>query len=179
MAKYEPGDIVTYYFVVREDDKHGNRIVAWTDKKDLVQFYMKLHKCPNHRLKKITKTIEEINQIIGENRYEEIKIGNIYTLNRNSKKNRELVTVSLPITDTEFLFVREECNSFYSGEIDYGYLNGVIPYMKKKYQNVLEDILLLSIIKKVVYNKNDKINQQLDLDQLILLFKCFPDDFGK
>ena len=57
MLRYEPGDIATFYFIIKEDG-NNKEIKAWSDKKQLVEFYMDFHKCPKFRLKKITKPIE-------------------------------------------------------------------------------------------------------------------------
>lgn len=176
MLNYEPGDIATFYFVIRNDD-NGKMIKAWTDRKSLLEFYMDFHKCPKYNIKKITKTIEEIHKITEENYHDEISIGNIYMKDRDGK-NGDKKMVALPITENEFRFVREECASSFSSRINYSYLNGVLPYLKGKYREALADIFLSSIINKELNNKKDKYTECIDFDQLMLLFRSFPDDFG-
>ena len=76
MAKYQPGDIVTYYFIIKEFD--GNKIIqGWTDNKELAKFYMDFHKCKKFKIKTITDSIEEINKIREENWNDEIKLFHI------------------------------------------------------------------------------------------------------
>jgi len=176
MERYDRGDIATFYFIINDDGKN-KAIRAWTDKKQLAEIYLDFHKCPNYRLKKVTKCIDEINEILDENNNDEIVIGNIYMKDPDRKKGNVKI-VSIPVTQVEITFINEECETFLSSRINYSYLNGVIPYLKKKYREALTDIFLPSIIKKVVYNKNDMINQDIKFDQLMVLFRSFPDDFG-
>jgi hypothetical protein len=139
---------------------------------------MEFHKCPKFKIKKVTKPIEEIHRITEENNHDEIAIGNFYVKDREGKLgDKKLITI--PITENEFRFVREECATALASRIGYAYLNGALPYLKGKYQEALADIYLSSMINKTVHNKNDKYNQVIDFDQLMVLFKSFPDEFGR
>ena len=180
MAKYQSGDIVTFYFVIK--DMGSEKIIqGWTDNKEIAKFYIEFHKCKDFKLKKITNTIEEINKISEENWNDEIKLFNIITRNRNKKSKHDdnFETIAIPATETEIRFVREETSTFLASRINYGLLNEVIPYMKKKYRDVLESIFLTDIIRKVIYNKNERITQLVEIDQLMILYKSFPENFGK
>ena len=180
MAKYQPGDIVTYYFIIKELE--GKKIIqGWTDSKDLANFYMDFHKSKNLALKKMRASIEEIMKILEENIHDEIQLTHIITRNRNkSKKNpSDITTICIPATETECRFIREEANTFMMSRINYGLINEAIPFMKKKYQNVLESIFLTDIVSKVVYSKNVKFAQMIEYDALMILFISFPEIFGK
>lgn len=176
MERYERDDIATFYFIINDDNNH-TMIRAWTDKKQLAEVYLDFHKCPNYRLKKVTKSFKEMIEIINENANDEIVIGNIYMKDPDKNHGKPKI-VSIPVTNTEITFISEECETFLSSRINYSYMNDVIPYLKKKYREALGDIFLPSIIKKVVYNRNDDINQELRFDQLMVLFRSFPNDFG-
>lgn len=173
MAKYEPGDTVTYYFILRDDD--DKVIKAWTDKKKLAEFYMEFHNCPSYVLKTVTKTIEEIVAITEENLHDEINIVNLYT-RKNNKGDGKLITI--PATELEATIIREEANTFFQTKIDYGLLNEAISFLKPRYRKAFDRIFLSSIIRYVIHNKHDAITQQINLDQLMVLIKSFPNDFG-
>lgn len=181
MSKYERGDVVTYYFVIYEDKKRDEqRIQGWTDDKSLAKIYMEFHNCKNLFLKSITKTIDEIAKILEENRNDEIQITNINVRNRERhKKGEECVGMAIPATQTECQFINEETANFMIQDIRYSYLNTAIPYLKNKYQKALDDIILWPIIKKVCDNKESAIVKCIELDQLLVLFRSFPDLFGK
>jgi REP element-mobilizing transposase RayT len=175
MAVYEPDDIVTCYFIIKKNN-NDKRIKAWSEKKSLINIYMKFHNCSNFEVKKITTSLKEIRYITEENLHDEIAITNIITRDRN-KKHSVPIVIQIPATDIELRFVKEESDTFYASHIDYGSLNKVIPYLKYKYQKALDILLLNSIIRRTVHNKIDKINQQIELDELMILFKSFIDDF--
>ena len=180
MAQYEPGDIVTYYFIIMNDN--GNkRIQAWTNRKELAKFYYEFHNCKNFSIKKITKTIEDMRRILEENANDEIMIANINIKNheRSGKKDPETVMISIPATRTEMTFINEETSSFMLSQVRYSYLDSAIPYLKNKYQKALNDIFLPAVIKKVCYNKESAITQSLYMDHLMVLYRSFPDMFGK
>ena len=179
MAKYQPGDIVTYYFIIKEFD--GNKIIqGWTDNKELAKFYMDFHKCKKFRIKTITDSIEEINKIREENWNDEIKLFHIITRNRNKKhKDEDSITICIPATETECQFIRDESNTFMSSRINYSYINDAIPYMKNKYQKVLQSIFLTDIIRKTVYSQNMKFAEMIEYDDLMILFRSFPENFGE
>lgn len=179
MGKYEPGDLVTYYFVVH-DDGDTKQIVGYTDNKDLAKVYIDFHACKNLTLKSVTKRIEAINDITEENWNDEIGICNIITRNRDKRrKGEETTTITIPATRTELSFVKEEGEMFMTSHVRYSYLHDVVPYLKDKYVSALDDIFLTSIIAKVcdqVYSPNI---QSIKVDQLMVLFRMQPDRFGK
>ena len=178
MAKYEEGDIVTYYFIIVEDG-NDKRIQAWSDHKELVKYYMEFHKCKRFVLKSLTRRIEEISTILEENLHDEIKIHNVMIKDNSGKKGKEFKTIPIPATETEFMFINEETNTYMASRINYAYLNGAIPYLKKKYKESLNGILLTDVIRKVVHGQNPKSTQMISFDQLMVLFESFPDNFGK
>lgn len=173
--KYEHGDIATFYFVVISDKE--KRIQGWTDDKDLAKYYMDFHKCKRFILKEITRPIDEINKILEENLHDEIVICNIVVKSKEKKKGFDVIPI--PATNTEILFINEEVNGFMTSYIDYGYLNQVIPYLDKEYQRALRDIFLSDIIKQVIHSKKSNIAMNIQYDQLSILFRSFPEYFGK
>ena len=171
-------DIVDYYFIIHHD-RDNRRIVGWTDKKKVAEFYMKFHNCPNFEMKKITRTLEEMFKITQEeNTHDEIGICNIYTRNRKKGRSDELELISIPATESEITITSQECNTFFSGRIGYSYINEAFPYLKKKYRESLEILFLDSIIKKVIHSVPDKYSSQIEMDQLMVLFKTFNSSFG-
>lgn len=181
MKKYDPGDTVTFYFVVYVDHvKKIEQIKGWTDVKDLSKAYMDFHKCKRFILKEYTSTIEDIYKILEENNHDEISIFNFVIRNdKKRKKDSEIRTIPIPATTTEYKMVTEECNSSFSSMINYSYLNGAVPYLKDKYQDALELILLDKFIHKELHNKSSKETQMIHFDQLMILFRSFPDMFGE
>ena len=150
MAKYQPGDTVTYYFIIKELDRE-KIIQGWTDNKEIAKFYMEFHKCKNFKLKSITNSIEEITKILEENWNDEIKPFHIITRNRNrGKHDDDYITICIPATDTEVRFIREETSTFMTSRINYSLINDAFPYLKNKYQNDLQSIFLPDVIRKVV-----------------------------
>jgi hypothetical protein len=175
MATYEMDDIVTCYFVVK-NEKDENRIVGWNNNKSMVDIYMKFHNCPKLKVKKVTKPLKELRYFTEENLHDEIIIANIITRDRN-KKSAVPIVIQIPVTAVELRFIKEESNTFFSGRINYGYLNSAIPYLKNKYQKALSILLLNSIILKTVFDQRDRINERIELDELVILIKSFTNDF--
>lgn len=180
MAKYEPGDMVTFYFIVHDDGRNKD-IRAWTDNKELAKLYLDFHMCKNFILKSSTKTIEEMAKITEENVHDEIKIHNIIVRNpdEHRKKGHETIIVSIPATEIERSMIDEECATFMLSHIRYSYLNTAIPYMKRKYQDALSSIFLNDVINKVCNERQSRITDSVRLDQLLILFRSLPDLFGK
>lgn len=179
MAKYEPGDIVTYYFIVYNDGDHKN-IQAWTDNKDLAKFYMEFHSCKHLILKSLTKRIEEIAKILEENRNDEIRICNLMVRNSGKrKKGEETKLICVPVTETESLLIQEECSTFMASAVRYSYLNSAVPYLKSKYRRGLDDIFLSDIINSTCNTRSSKMIELIHLDQLLVLFRMLPHTFGK
>lgn len=180
MAKYEPGDIATFYFIINEIDSDDKIIQGYTDNKDLAKYYMEFHKCKKFTLKSMTKTIEDISVILEENRNDEIKIYNITIRDPKHKDGRNTKMISIPATDTEMRFLNEETKTYFSSHICYTLLNEAKPFMKRKYQEALDTILLQKVIDVNINAKPPaKILINSELDQLMLLFRSFSDNFGR
>lgn len=176
MKRYNIGDMATFYFIIRKNKNKDSIIQAWTDVKALAEFYIDFHKCPAYSVRKITDRIETINNMIDDYYYNEISIANIYMRsksNRCSKKN-----ITLPLTSSELLTIQDSCDTFGSDIIDYANMNEMIPYLKNKYQKALNNIFLSAIIRRVIHNKPEKITQLIDFDQLAILTRMFPSEFG-
>lgn len=179
MAKYEHGDIATYWFVIIEDEDGSKRIQAYSDSKDLVKYYMDFHKFPAFKLKSMTGTIDEIIPILNENANDEIHIENIYTRDPDARKGESPTKlIAIPITGTESMMLRDDTAEFLNSLIPYGYLNEAIQYMKPKWQRVLRDIFLVDIIHHVVHRNTTKRLSMLDIDQAMLLLKIPSSYFG-
>ena len=179
MSKYQSGDMVTYYFIIKENN-NGKMIQGWTDNKSIANFYMEFHKSKDFRIKSITNTIDEINKILEDNWNDEIKICNIITKNRGKHhKGEEYSYICIPATSTELTFIREESNTFMASRVNYSFINDAIPYLKNRYQDALKSIFLTDVVLKVIYSKNSKFTQSIEFDQLLILLKSFPENFGK
>ena len=174
--RYEPDDVATFYFIINEFNNH-KEIQGWTDSMDLAKIYMDFHKCKNFHLKKMTSTIEEINNIIEENLHDEISIYNISIKDRN-KKYGKVVDINIPATVTEINFLNEESSTYMASQINYSSLNAVIPFLKDKYQKAMSDILLIDVINSVIHNKTSHITNCIEFDHLMILYRSFPDNFG-
>lgn len=172
---YEKGDIATFYFIIAESN-NDSRIQGWTDEKVLAESYIEFHKCKSFKMKSITRPIEEINKILEENIHDEITIHNLIV--KDPDKPGKVRTIPVPVTETEFTFIREESNTFMTSMVDYGYLNTVIPYLKKDYIKALKSIFLIPIIHLVVNNKQSEITSLIQFDELGVLFRSFPEYFG-
>lgn len=179
MAKYEEGDIVKFYFVIKKDDKNNKIIQGWTDNKNIAKFYLEFHNCKDFTLKTMEGSIEDIYQVTEENLHDEIKLYNINVKDYDKKGNDTVKSICIPATETEFRFVNEETNTFLLSRIRYSYINSAIPYLKNKYQEALNDIFLNDIINKVIYERRSKIVESIEFDQLMVLYRSFSDNFGK
>lgn len=173
--KYEKGDLATFYFIIVEEN-NNSRIQGWTDEKVLAESYLEFHKCKKFKMKSITKSIDEIYKILEENVHDEITIHNLIVKDRD--KPGKVKTIPVPVTETEYTFIREETNTFMTSMIDYGYLNSVIPYLKKEYIKALKSIFLLPVINHVVHNKPSELTTYMQCDELGVLFRSFPENFG-
>lgn len=178
MNRYDPDELVTFYFVIMSSDGiYGeDRIQAWSDRKDLVKAYMQFHKCPHYRLKKITKPMHQMVEILDENNHDEINMYNITT--RDPKHPKRTKRIVIPATVTEQLFINEEIANFMMTQIDYAFLANAVPYLKPKYQRALEQVLLMDIIRKNVHGQNPVSLQKVEMDQLLVLVRSFPEHFG-
>lgn len=177
MKRYEEDDIMTCYFVIYDD---GNiKIVrGWSDNKEYAQMYLDFHKCKHYRLKKMTDTCREVVKILEENYNDEIELYNLSIRDKNGKKGELMKSIVVPMTNTEHTLVNEEINEFMASRINYGYINEAFYYLKSKYQKALKAIFLEDVMKKVVYEKHGKFVQQMQLDELMVLYRSLPDQFG-
>ena len=173
--KYDSGDMVTYYFIIN-DDGRNSAIQGWTDDKKLAKFYLKFHNCKRFSMKSLTKTIEEISAILDENNNDEIKIINITV--RDHKNHNRVKYLSVPMTNTEFMFVNEECKSLMASVVNYAFIESAIPYLKNSYKKDLKMILLIDSIDSNIHGKTSAIIKEMAFDQLMILLQSFPDNFG-
>ena len=174
--KLDANDIISMYFISKVFDGH-HLVQAWTDDKELLKAYMEFHKCEHFKVKKITNTVAKINVLLEENYWDEIQIYNIVTRDKSNKHNN-IGSIFIPATETEIKLIREECATFMASRIDYSFINDALPYLKERYQNVLKSIFLDDVIKMVVYSKPNRFTESITFDELILLIKSFPENFG-
>jgi hypothetical protein len=172
MKTYEREDVVTFYFVVKEETKDTTIIRAWTDDKKLLDAYLELHACKKYHVKKIRRMMKDVLPIINENIHDEIDIANLITQGKNGAD-----LISLPMTMTEITFINDESHGFFSSNINYQLLDEWVPYLKDRYQRILKNIGLDDVIKHVIYNRTSPFVQDIVLDQVLLFARSFPDDF--
>nr|DAN65334.1 MAG TPA: hypothetical protein [Caudoviricetes sp.]DAP16811.1 MAG TPA: hypothetical protein [Caudoviricetes sp.] len=172
MKTYEREDIVTFYFVVKEETKDTTIIRAWTDDKKLLDAYLELHACKKYHVKKIRRAMKDILPIINENNNDEIDVAYLIT---RGKEGAGLI--SLPLTMTEITFINDESHGFFSSHVNYQLLDDRVPYLKDRYQRILKNIGLDDVIKHVIYNRTSPFVQDVVLDQVLLFARSFPDDF--
>lgn len=174
MALHDPDDIVTAYFVLKEKD--GVTIIqGWSEDKNLVKSYMEFHNCKKFRVKKVTLKAKLMYEKYEENLHDEITIFHIGTKDKNHPG--EIKTIPIPATTTEFNLINEETNTLVSSMIPYSYMNGAILYLKRKYRKALADTKLLDFIENVLHGQRSKFLENIQFDQLILLYKLFSDNF--
>ena len=179
MKKYANDDMVTFYFVVCKDERGNKKIQGWTDQKEYALYYIDFHKCKNFKLTKHTMIFDDMINIINENNNDEISLYNIETKNRDSKrkKGNETSLIVIPMTETERIFVFEECKTLVATRINYSYINSAIDYLKSKYRKALKGIFLDAAIRKVVHNQQSSIDN-FKIDELLVLYHSFPENFG-
>lgn len=179
MKRYDPEDIMTCYFVVLDDGKN-RQIRGWTDSKPLAEAYMEFHSCKGMRLKSLTKKFEDMVDILNENNNDEIQIFNITIRDPEKKKKHQDNTkrISIPATDVEMMFIRDEGASFMYTTISYSYIFSAFPYLKNKYQKALSQIFLTDVMDKVLHNRMSPLVQTIQIDQLSLFVRSFPEQFG-
>lgn len=179
MKLYDPVDTMTCYFVILDDGEH-RQIRGWTDSKALAEAYMEFHSCKGMTLKSMTNKFSIIVDIINENTHDEIRIYNITIRDREKKKKHQNNTkeISIPATEVEMMFLRDEGASFMYSRISYSYLNSAFPYLKDKYQKALNHIFLPDVINRVLHNRTSPIVESIQIDQLSLFVRSFPEQFG-
>ncbi|MCM1233261.1 MAG: hypothetical protein NC489_24350 [Ruminococcus flavefaciens] len=180
MKDYDNRDNVTFYFIILRDENDNRQIHAWTDNKDLAKVYMEFHSCKNMSLKAVTNRYDRIVEVINENSQDEIGIYNITVRDPEKKKKHQKNTkiVTIPATSSEMMVIRDEGANFMYTRINYSYLNSAIPYLKNKYQRALQQLFLQNIIMKVTHNRTDPIIEEMEVDQLIVYLRTFPEQFG-
>lgn len=174
MAKHDPDDIVTTYFVLK---KEGDKTIiqGWSEDKKMVEAYMEFHNCKKFRVKKVTMVAKKMAETYEENIHDEIDLFNITT--RDQKHRCEVKSITIPATATEIQLLNDETNTLATSLIDYSFINGAVPYLKKKYRQALMDVGLLDFIKKILHNQRSKFVDIMQFDQLILLYRLFNDNF--
>ena len=173
MRKYDLSEDCTIWFVLF-DDGNVKRIHGYSDDKELVDAYMEFHHCKHMSVKKVTNRADQMFELLNENINDEIGIYN----RKIRKKKNTYEMIMVPMTYAESVLVNDEVTSMMYTRIDYQFINEVMYYLKDKYQKAIKQILLKSVINKVVYNRPDKVISSIDLDEVALLVKSQPDMFG-
>jgi hypothetical protein len=180
MKSYDLSDRVTFYFVCAMDNNGNHMMIkGWSVVKAMIDAYMKFHQCPSFYVKKITDTWENIVRLLNEETHDEIKIANLITKNRSGKRKKDPVDiVSIPITDGEHMHVNDQVTTTCSTYVDYTLLNKHVRHLKQKYREALAFIGLNEVIDKEIRNKDSRFMKSLILDELMILVKFFPAEFG-
>lgn len=176
---YDPDDIMTCYFVVLDDGKN-RQIRGWTDSKSLAEAYMEFHSCKGMTLKSSTKKVRDMVDLLNENVHDEIQIFNITIRDPEKKKKHQDNTkrISIPATEVEMQLIRDEGANFMYSAVGYSYINSAFPYLKNKYQKALSQIFLTDVMNKVLHNQTSPLIQAIQVDQLAILIRSFPEQFG-
>ena len=172
LKKYDPDEEVTVWFVVGSNPG-GDYIQAWSDNKDLAKIYMEFHNCKSYHLKKRTDTLERIVEILNENTNDEISIYNVYTRGKHQMK-----LVQLPLTMVEYTHIQDEAAVFMPTKIDYAFLNDCLFLFKKRWKQALDGVMLTDVLRFVIHNQRSSIIDGLGIDEVKLLVREFPDNFG-
>ena len=169
-------DEVTFYLIV--SSLGGDRLIkAWTSDKKLAKMYLEFHACPDFHLKQITDSQTQMKMLSDENFHDDILIANIKTRDRK-KDYPDMCLVSVPLTNSELTLINGEADTFFGTKVSYHLLSEAVPYLKTKYRKALNQLLLGSVMNFVVHNRADKIISQIYLDELLILFRFFPTEFG-
>lgn len=177
--RYDPEDLVTMYFIITKDDRGNKRIQAWTDDKEYALCYLEFHKCKNFKMTKHVAPFNDIINLINENNNDEIGLYNISTRNRDPKrkKGNETTLMAIPMTETEKIFVAEECRTLLATRIEYSMINDSIDFLKDKYRKALEKMMVKEVLKKVIHS-HKSIVDNFHVDELLILYYSFPENFG-
>lgn len=185
---YDMTDTVTFYFVTyREPGFSEPCIKAWTDDKVLLDFYLKFHGMKDFKVKVITDTYLAVSKIINNTcRNDEICLANMLTVQRaeidgvskKGKFNDRMMMVVVPATTQEVNHINDNAGDFCSSMVDYGKINELLPWLKKRYLSALERLNLVDIVSVVVGGKPPtKRTMYIELDELMLMLKFFPAEF--
>lgn len=178
MAVIEDDDIVTYWFVIREEER-GKYIQAYSRDKKLVKAYIDFHRCPRFTLKEITDKMKNIVPIINQHVHDEIAIIGISTKDPEAKKGQyKMKLIQIPMTEEERLMLEENVKDYMQIDIPYGYLNSVKPYLKKKYRDALDAVFFPDVVNHVLYHDDPQRLRYVTLDQLVLFIKTNRANFG-
>lgn len=181
MKDYDPDDQVTFWFViVRYKDGKNQMVKAWSDNKDLVDFYLQFHNSPNYSVRKVSDRYEKVLKIInGDCRNDEIQIGHLITRNRTGKRSSDPTQlVSVPVTEPEMMHLNDMKNTTCSSIVDYSALHDIMPRLKGKYRSALVILGLEDLIRKEIHNASNKFADGIFMDDVMLLLKFFPEEFG-
>lgn len=177
--KYEKDDMVTYYFIIVKDKIHDTRVQAVTDDKNLLEFYLEFHKCKQFKVNKVHDYYKNIIELLNQCTQDNIDLYYIKTKSDDNKQGYTQMVV--PMTETEMRMVADESSTFCASIIPYHRMNQMIPFLKNKYQKAIQSIRLDDIINSVLAKKSTPsyFIQSIQLDQLRVLLKLYPDSFGK
>lgn len=178
MKTYELSDLVTFYFVIRPDERAsgGSEIKAWTDDKSLLQFYLEFHQCSQYVTRKLNKTFKEMIKILNENHNDEITIAHITT--KSDSKRDPIKMIAIPATNSELSVLRDSQTSGCAPIINYTAIHDYLPKFKGKYQQVFREIGLYDLVGQELYNRSTEFTTGLQIDELMMLFRAFPAEFG-
>lgn len=170
-------DIVTYYFITSYDPNsriNKRYIQAYSDDKNLIDLYMEFHNCKRYKCKKVEKRYKEIIRMINDNASKELTLTNLVTRN----KKGDVIDISIPMTIVECATLNDELKSYVSN-IDYALINDMFHDLKPSYQDALDKIGLIDIIRSSIYNRNNsKFLKDLEFDQLVFFTKHFSEEFN-
>lgn len=174
MKHYDADDEVTFYFVIYENN--GSPIIqGWSDDKEVVKSYLDFHSSKKLKMKSIKGEYKNtIVPILNESVHDEIQLVNIFI----HKKDYGYKQVTVPMTMTESMFINSEESSYFSSRIDYTTLNAMVPFLKNKYQKVLNRIHMTDVVNQTIHSKESEFTMNTRLDQLMILVRSFPDYFG-
>ena len=174
MKRYDADDIITMYFVI-SDKYDDNRVKAWSDEKEYCKVYMEFHNCKSYHMKSMNGRVDDLCKIIEENNFEELGIYNLTT--KDSKGNKKFINV--PLTITEYNFINSECNDWFISRIDYNLLYSAVDFLKDKYRKGLKRIALYDVMEKVLSKRQNQFTSSVELDELRILLRSFPSEFGR
>lgn len=169
-------EICEFWFVINMD-KDGNYIQAWSDDKDMAEFYMAFHGTKRFKLRRVEDTLQNLNKMVNDYITSEIVLYNGVTREITGKKPWETTDVIIPTTKNEVDVISVERQNFMASTIGYGQLNDVFPILKKKYQEALKELYMWDVIKMVIHNKKSTIVQKIEFDDVRLMFKLLQDNF--
>ena len=176
---YDEDEVVTAYLVITKGKDVRTGIQAWSLNKQMAKFYMEFHNCKQFHLKEVRGTLREINAITEKSVQDEISIYNILTLDTDKPGKRKLKPTPTPMTGTEYSHIQAECGMFMSNDIDYELLSQAFDYMESDKQKTCARVALPEVCSVVQHNKHPAILRGVKFDELLVLYRSFPDNFGE